>query len=175
MSATVLADVVTPPSYIITGTNTTDNWVTVANHGLRDGDVVEYEYTGLHPIGGLETGYLEPQLDENGDPILVLVRRQYTVLRMDANSVAFGSTFDTRGTTSGGAVDETQDTITIGGHAFQTGDWVVPTDTLAGLTAGGRYRVVVVDDHTIRLVPEAYVDDDASFTPGNVSRAARSR
>ena len=138
-NVTVTAEVMaepgeTPPTFAITSPNVAENWVTVANHGLQDGDIVEYEHTGSH-IPGLTA---QQSVTEDGSTFIV--RRQYTVLKVTDNTLAFGSSFNTQScstSTAGGCVDATHNTITIQGHSFQTGDYVVPTTTLAGLSSSG--------------------------------------
>src|SRR5262249_33635670 len=76
------------PTYNITAADTTNDTITVSNHNLQTGDVIEYQNGGTN-IGGLSTTYV----DEGG----VTNARQYGVLNVlisgavDPNRIALGA------------------------------------------------------------------------------------
>ena len=124
---------------------------------------MEYADNGA-PIPGL-TG--AATITEDGST--VLVRRQYSVVNVltgasiDPNKLSFGGVFDAS------AINGATDTISIPGHSFVTGDYVVPDVSVGGLNLGNRYYVVVVDEGTIRLVAAADVGEGGLFAPTAVS------
>ena len=150
----------TPPDYVVDGVNTsntpTGNTLTVENHGLSTGDLVEYVNAG-GTIPGLTTVSTDP------NDSTVVIRRQYSVVSVlsggtvDPDKLSFGGTFDTS--------KITDNTITMPGHSLATGDWVVPDVTVGGLNMGGRYFVVVIDGNTIRLVASGKENAGGTFNP----------
>jgi hypothetical protein len=143
-----------PPDYTILSADPNTDTLQVRNHSLHTGDVVVYDpghdMNGTNNvIGGLQatapTGFPPPH---DTQP------RQYDVINVDKDHLAFGATFD-----GAGGVDPTTSTIHFTTpHNFQTGDQVVyvaPTgmgmSAVGGLSSGTTYFVLVVDPLTIKL------------------------
>ena len=140
---------VAPPEYsdgtfnAATAVNAATNSITfTAEHGLSAGQVVTYHSNGNASIGGLTDGrsysVVVPIAGPGVDPLFTL---------------QLGSAF------TGAMVDAATDEIRFGGrHSFVEGDRVMympaPGVTpIGGLVAGQVYRVHVVDETTIKLLP----------------------
>ncbi|HZK06225.1 MAG TPA: hypothetical protein VFC82_10350 [Actinomycetaceae bacterium] len=181
-SLTVTASATAPsgsaPSYLIkVPINTATETLTVDSHGLQTGEVVEYDPNGSTPISGLQGPYgetLVKVVDGVETTITVATQRQYNIIAVSANTIAFGNQFAAED------VNALTDTITFSApHNFRCDatwcDQVTFIGTSAGgLTNGTAYWVSVIDERTVRLTtskdmaqrPGNYLE---SFTSGGVS------
>ena len=177
-----------PTDYSISAIDTGNDTITVVNHGLLTGDVVEYDPNGNTAIDGDWPTTTVPGEDDT----TITVNRQHNVINVynadgsiNADLLALGSVFDgdytDDATYSDGdptttdpskppfGVDGDTETITFeAAHNFLTGDAVRyrPVDatvTVGGLNAGGLYYAVVIDDTTIKLVASASDADLAKY------------
>ncbi|MGB7963029.1 MAG: hypothetical protein WCF12_08765, partial [Propionicimonas sp.] len=162
----------TPPTFVITAVDPTLDTLTVSNHGVTTGDVIEYRNgcnlsgTCNLVIGGLAITYAG-----------TTDARQYNVLNvtgsggaLDEDRFALGASFNAAD------IDATRELISFAlPHNLVEGESVVyrPDDPLVlvgGLTAGQAYTVHVVDERTIQLdVAGAFLK---KFEPGNLSTDA---
>src|SRR5262249_11535930 len=133
------------PDYHITAADKDEDTVTVANHGLVTGDVVEYD-AGGNPSNGRSGKGSESRLGANNNPTTVMVNRTYGVIRIDDNKVAFGNEFN------GSSVDSNTEIITFDhAHNFVSGDQVKyyrapgTSSDLDGLSSGVMYYVLVIN------------------------------
>ena len=158
------------PTFVITGASNANDTVTVAKHGLETGDAVEYERNGNTAVVDYNSGpTAERVFKEDGSFVDINVNRQFNVIAVGTDTIAFGNTLDDA------TVDSTFDTITFAQpHNFVSGDKVRFIGTGTNLTNNGTYYVLVIDERTIKLTatqdmalhPENYRN---SFTAGNVS------
>ncbi|MBD2198648.1 MULTISPECIES: DUF4347 domain-containing protein [Calothrix] len=143
--------VVSTKNIASSGVNVLDT-ITIANHGLSNGDIVTYT-KGSTIIGGLtnNTQYKVQVVDANTIKLLDAT----TSAVKDLTSVGNGSL--TKGTTK---LNITIDNvalakITISAHGFKTGDIVTytsGTNNIGGLTNNTQYLVKVLDANTIQLI-----------------------
>ncbi len=163
----------TEPTFVIESVSNANDTLTVRKHGLETGDAVEYDPQSHTVIVGLQGPTNEEVHKEDGTVVNILVNRQYNVIALGGDTIAFGNDFDTAD------VNGTFDTITFPQpHNFVTGDKVRFIGTTAGgLTSDGTYWVRVIDERTIKLTttedmarhPENYLKPFAGVNvSGNV-------
>ena len=173
------------PDYSIESVNVGNDTLQVSDHGLDTGQIVEYATNGNTHIGGLSDPLFEDREKPDGTTESVAVNREYAVINLGNDTLAFGGRFD------GDAVDLNAD-VPVGvdsdteiihfqsEHGLKTGDKVVyraVSGSIGGLTDGTAYWVLVIDATSIKLVddvdkinnPGDYID---SFLPGDVTGGA---
>ncbi len=163
------------PTYIIESASAANDTLHVNDHGLQNGDVIEYDSSNQNPTSCVENtpiNGLTPTdcVTDGGESFIV--RRAYNVLAYDANNIRLGSQFDGQDCTTNpdaaSCVNTVNDTILFGkAHNFLTGDRVRYTgsgaSTIGGLAlAGATFYVLVIDERTIRLVATQSVQTTAS-------------
>ncbi|WP_294608493.1 hypothetical protein [uncultured Roseovarius sp.] len=139
------------PTFGIDGISVDDDTLTVVAHGLETGQIVEYVDDG-GVIGGLDPYVTETVLDSNGVETTENFNREYAVIVVDADTIAFGAEFD------GATINPLTEEITFESeHGFLAGDKVIYRDggtELPGLTDGNPYYVILVDALTIKLTTD---------------------
>ncbi|MCB9929003.1 MAG: hypothetical protein H6844_06280 [Alphaproteobacteria bacterium] len=157
----------TVPDYFITNVSTGNDTANVAAHGLETGQIVEYESnTNGDPIGGLDEFVTEEVADANDNVTTQEFNRQYAVIAVDADTLAFGAELDDA------TVDPNTEIIEFQSeHGFRSGDQVVyrvySGSPMPGLTDGATYYVLVIDGTHIKLVAsEATAEDPDSVFAG---------
>ena len=119
------------PTYHVESTDTAADTLHVVHHGLSTGDTVQYD-------GPTQSGVVDG--------------REYNVIVSGPDDLAFGAGFN-----GGSGVNSDTDTIAFASpHNFVTGDKVVYQPgsggtTIAGLTPGASYWVLVLDGTHIKL------------------------
>ncbi len=152
------------PDYHIEAVGDAEDTLTVSNHNLQTGDVIEYK-TDTTEIGGLDQTYTDAEGETSA--------RQYSVIYVDDDTIALGAGFTVDpNAIDFGVVNPDYETITFATpHNFLNGDQVVyhasdPNKPIGGLTDGGVYTVRVIDANSIQLVaPGASLN---SFIVSNV-------
>ncbi len=152
------------PDYHIEAVGDIEDTLTVSNHNLQTGDVIEYK-TDFIEIGGLDQTYTDAEGETSA--------RQYSVIYVDDDTIALGAGFTADpDAIDFGVVNPDNETITFATpHNFLNGDQVVyhASDLgklIGGLTDGGVYTVRVIDANSIQLVaPGASLN---SFIVSNV-------
>ena len=121
----------------------------IANHGAVTGDSVIYNVvSGGEEVIGLTDGttYFAIEVDEN-------------TLQLAASAAQALGTTELFDGSDAGVVDTDNDTLTITGHGFITGDPVGYSagggTQIGGLLDGGAYFVIVDDANTVRLALSA--------------------
>ena len=158
------------PTFVITSASNADDTITVTNHGLGTGDAVEYDRNGSTALTDFNSGpTVERVFKADGTAVDINVNRQFNVIALGPNTLAFGNTL------ADATVNSAFDTITFAQpHNFVSGDKVRFIGTGTNLTNNGTYYVLVIDERTIKLTathdmavnPGNYLD---TFTAGNVS------
>ena len=125
------------------GVNTSTETITYTAHGQSAGAALTYNNGGGTTLGGLTSGdtYYAGQVTANSFKLY--------------SSAWLGETAIADKTIATSAVNTTADTITITGHGLVTGAEMNYNNqggtTLAGLTSGNDYFIIVVDANTIKL------------------------
>ena len=143
-------------SFTFITVNTTENTLFIQNHGLVSGQLVKYQNNGGSSIGGLTSGadYFVQRIDNS------------TVKLFEDAARTSATNLTTTGTGSHSlviaSIDFTNETITLPGHGFDTGEIVEydsrGQDVVSGLTSGQTYYAIRVDVDNIKL---ALSDEDA--------------
>lgn len=156
------------PDYQIDSVDADNDTLTVENHNLQTGIVIEYQTDGTE-IGGLE----KATYTDGEDTTNTTSARQYSVIYLDDNTIALGAAFTTNPETPGIGVNALTETITFAmPHNFVDGDQVVYRTSgtpIGGLTDGSLYTVRVIDANSIQLVAPGFSPDDMNeFTVSDV-------
>ena len=147
--------------------STTNNTITMSSHGFVTGDIVTYDAGGGTVITGLAdaTAYHVIRVDANtiklassGSNASSGTNIELTGTGNDAQ-IFTGTISSSSSTVATSNVSTTNDTLTITGHGFVTGDRITYSASggtlLAGLTDGSTYYAIREDANTLKLASTA--------------------
>jgi len=127
--------------------------ITFANHGLNTGDAVTYDLNGQAAI----------ETDTSTSNNTLIAGRDYSVIRVDDNTLALGDAFNTSD------VDTDRNVIVFdGAHNFRTGDAVIYSCSGGvgdDVVTPGLYYVRVIDANTIKLYTADTKRTQVTFSP----------
>ncbi len=144
--------------------------VTLANHGLLDGETIGYEGSGESLIAGMASGqsYVVHVIDANNFQLATSAANAQNGIFADLSTSATPSvqslgcdmqSFDAQAGVpfALNAIDAASDTIWIPAHGFTSGRQIVYTApsggaAITGLVSGATYTVNVVDEANFQLV-----------------------
>ena len=143
--------------------STTNDTITITGHGYSTGDIVTYDADGGTVLGGLtdSTAYHVIKVDANTIKLATSASNASSNTQIDLTGtgndaqIFSGYQAGSSSTVATSNVSTDNNTLTISGHGFLTGDRLTYSaaggTAITGLTDGTTYFAIRVDDNTIKL------------------------